>query len=144
MRKIKTLPAMKCEEGCGRCCGIVPATETEYQRVIRYAKEHDVNPQDQGITCPWYQENKCSVYAVRPIICRLFGHVEAMPCPQGHNVSIPEREAVRMIRSNGKCGRVLHEVLPGWNALFAARFAKATEAQAQEAIPPASRDPSIP
>ena len=112
MQKLKTFPPMKCDSGCGRCCGIVPVTETEFQRVARYAQEHALEPVDQGITCPWYQGDKCAVYDVRPLVCRMFGHVPQMECPKGYNVNIPERQAQRMILSNGQANRTLHEIMP--------------------------------
>ena len=27
------------------------------------------------------ERGRCSVYPVRPLVCRLFGHVEWLPCP---------------------------------------------------------------
>ncbi len=36
-----------------------------------------------GLTCTWLHEGRCSVYEVRPLICRLWGATEAMPCPFG-------------------------------------------------------------
>lgn len=35
---------------------------------------------------------RCTVYPVRPLVCRLFGHVEWLPCPIGR-VAPPERGA---------------------------------------------------
>jgi Fe-S-cluster containining protein len=112
MRKLKLLPPMRCDDGCGECCGLVPATETEFQRIGRYATEHGIQPVDQAETCPWFQGGKCSVYPVRPLACRLFGHVPGMPCPKGYNTNIPERDAHRMVRANGMSSRILHEALP--------------------------------
>lgn len=111
MKKIKTLPAMACEK-CGECCGLVPVTETEWQRVARYAKNHGVTPVDQGVTCPWFQGGACAVYPVRPLPCRLFGHAIGMPCPHGHNVNLSDRDVHRMMRANGKPTRLLHDIIP--------------------------------
>lgn len=111
MRKLKVLPPMNCDPGCGECCGPVPVTETEFQRVRRFIAERDIKPVDQGITCPLYLEGGCSVYEVRPLPCRLFGHVEKMACSRGHNVNVDERQVHRMISANGVPSRLLHEVL---------------------------------
>jgi Fe-S-cluster containining protein len=108
---------MQCDDGCGECCGLVPATETEFRRIERYIKEHDITPiATTNGTCPLYQGGKCTVYPVRPLICQLFGHSEhkMMQCFRGYNVNIPEREVQRMITANGKATRVLHELLPGF------------------------------
>lgn len=107
------LPVMKCDEGCGDCCGPVPVTHSEYDRVIEYAQKHSITPMKQGITCPFYQEGKCKVYEVRPLICVVFGHSERLVCSKGYNKNIPERKIRRAIMKNGECVKHLHDVLPG-------------------------------
>ncbi len=111
---------MQCDDGCGECCGIVPVTHTEFNRIERYAKENGIVPQkheDYG-TCPMYQNGKCTVYPVRPLICRVFGHAEDLPCPRGYNTNVPQEEVNRMILANGTSTRVIHEILPGFKEDF--------------------------
>lgn len=105
---------MQCDDGCGDCCGLVPVTETEYKRVERYIKENDIVPQDNDDQCPFFQQGKCVVYPVRPLICQLFGHSEdpLMTCPHGYNVNVPEREVHRMLAGNGQATKTLHEFVP--------------------------------
>jgi len=103
-------PPMRCDDGCGDCCGPVPATAAEFQRVLAYIRERDIKPKDQGITCPLYLDGKCSVYPVRPLICRAFGHVEGMVCSRGHNTNVP-REVDTKIVANGRVEHLLHDVL---------------------------------
>ncbi|MFA4971564.1 MAG: YkgJ family cysteine cluster protein [bacterium] len=112
MKKLKVLPPMTCDPGCGDCCGIVPVTETEFQRVARYAREHAVEPLRQRITCPWFQQGSCAVYPARPLPCRLFGHTPGLACPRGHSAFVWEREIQRMMRANGKPVKLLHDVFP--------------------------------
>lgn len=115
MRKLKVLPSMQCDDGCGACCGIIPVTETEFQRVSRYIKEHNITPVEyRDGACPLYQGGKCSIYPARPLICKLFGHSAdpLMQCVKGYNVNIPEREVVRMALGNGMATRTLHGLLP--------------------------------
>ena len=122
MRKLKVLPPMQCDEGCGDCCGMVPVTETEFQRVARYVREHGIVPvehtgrdgTEEIGTCPVFIGGKCSVYKVRPLICQVFGHVERLPCSRGYNVNVPQREVDRMLASNGEPTRLLHELIPGY------------------------------
>ena len=111
MKKSLMIPPMKCDSGCGDCCGPAPATETEYQKVLHVARVNKIVPKAQGETCPFYQEGSCKVYAARPLSCRLFGHVPAMTCSRGYNVNVPDAVARRLIFRNGMPRRVLHEAL---------------------------------
>jgi len=109
------LPKMKCDSGCGECCGIAPTTDKEFRRVEAFIQEHGVEVVDQGVTCPFYQGGKCVIYPVRPLACKLFGHALKLVCPRGYNTNIPERKVRRAIERGGRASRVLHELLgSGW------------------------------
>jgi Fe-S-cluster containining protein len=119
MKKLRVIPSMRCDEHCGECCGIVPVTETEFRRVERFVAENKIVPVEHADgTCPLYQNGQCTVYPVRPLVCKLFGHAPdpLMTCPRGYNVNMPERDVVRMLRANGPKAHVLHELLPQWVA----------------------------
>ena len=121
MRKLKVLPPMRCDEGCGDCCGIVPVTETEYQRIARYVQAHGIEPiahEGNFQQCPVYIDGTCAVYPVRPLICQVFGHGEDLSCSRGYNVNVPARDIDRMIRGNGTVSRLLHELIPGLREEF--------------------------
>ena len=121
MRKLKVLPAMACDDGCGDCCGPVPVTESEYRAVERFVQKHAIAPAlDSGTTCPFFISGTCAIYTVRPLPCRVFGHVPRLTCSRGHNVNVDERQVHRMIASNGRPVRFLHELVPnGLDTLIA-------------------------
>lgn len=104
-------PPMRCDDGCGECCGPAPATQAEFDRVVAYVLEHKITPKDQGITCPLYLDGKCSVYEVRPLICRAFGHAEGLSCSRGYNTNVPTEVVDARLRANGEGVTLLHEVL---------------------------------
>jgi Fe-S-cluster containining protein len=120
VKKLKVIPQMRCDAGCGECCGVVPATDVEFQRIQRFVGEHGVAPAPSlDGTCPFFQGGTCAIYAVRPLICRLFGHAAdpLMTCPRGYNVNVAEAEIVHRLRANGPTTHVLHELAPNWKQI---------------------------
>ena len=109
------LPTFKCKEGCFDCCGLVVISRLEYTRCIQASgrsakdvKQQMQNNLKQGIyTCPLLdtETGRCSVYAVRPAICRLFGVVKGeILCPHGY---APENSA---LLSNEQSREILRKV----------------------------------
>jgi ferredoxin len=88
-------------DACGtRCTEGVPMLETEFEAVRRFlagpegAEARRVELQEKRVPIPGAEEfhymacrfrdverARCSIYPVRPLVCRLFGHVEWLPCP---------------------------------------------------------------
>jgi hypothetical protein len=99
---LSALPTFRCKEGCFDCCGPVVISRLEYMRCIeasgRSAKDIRRQMQDnlkRGVyTCPLLdaETKRCTVYVVRPAICRLFGVVRGeLVCPHGYG---PESSAL--------------------------------------------------
>lgn len=111
------IPPMRCDTGCGECCGVVPATKAEFNRIKNYVTQKGIIPLDQGVTCPFYQEGECKVYKVRPLICQLYGHMKEprMTCPRGYNTNIPLHVGERLLVQNGESEHLLHELVPGFD-----------------------------
>lgn len=70
----------KCSN-CGQCCSdFLPLSSEEVKRLKKYIKEHGIQEQRHNflngvdVTCPFRDEanRKCTVYEVRPAICRQF------------------------------------------------------------------------
>ena len=77
----------KCS-GCGGCCSnYLPMTENEVRTIKRYVKKFNIKPQKHlgvpmanptviDLTCPFMDDtkrnDKCTIYEVRPAICRYF------------------------------------------------------------------------
>lgn len=80
----RSIPSFVCKEGCSDCCGPVPVTPWEAQRLGIAGQM--VTPFDpKTLKCGFLQDGKCSVYDRRPFLCRLFGTVDnpRMACPHG-------------------------------------------------------------
>jgi Fe-S-cluster containining protein len=106
------LPPMKCDKDCGDCCGIAPCNEAEFKAIGEYIKKNRVVPQNNGLTCPFYQKGTCQIYPVRPVICQLFGHVPNMICSKGYNVNVtPEKIAAIHKQYDFSMDRTTHDFL---------------------------------
>ena len=91
---------LPCEECGGQCCGFMPATEAEFQRIVA------AHPLPDGAAairfptrlmgmgrvvmmpgggCPYLRaDRRCSIYADRPQTCRDYGLIAGMPCMYLH------------------------------------------------------------
>lgn len=117
---LSEIPAFQCKEGCFDCCGPVELSRLEYMRCIRASGRtaEDVRRQmqsnlKQGIyTCPLLdpETKKCTVYEVRPAICRLFGAVKGeLLCPHGYapesSTLLSDKQAREILRKVEELGK---------------------------------------
>lgn len=89
-----------CDECGARCTAGVPMLEPEFIAVREFLASPEgedarrIERLDKEVPYPGAEEfhytacrfrdverGRCSVYPVRPLICRLFGHVDWLPCP---------------------------------------------------------------
>lgn len=80
------LPSLECMGLCEQSCGEhVDASQVERRRLLRAGVDLDAVTEDGS--CPALSRvfgvGRCSVHAIRPMICRLWGLSDAMPCPHG-------------------------------------------------------------
>lgn len=84
-----------CPPGCGACCGPVPVGAVEARRAGLRPGLTDVRP--GTMDCEHLDgEKRCGVYDERPVICRLMGATDRLPCPIGllpEAGHMPAREA---------------------------------------------------
>lgn len=101
------IPSINCKQLCGKTnCGPVRCTKIENRNIEDATGRGLQFPfvQINDLTCPHLENGKdCSIYPVRPLICRLFGVVDVkeMRCPHG---CVPEKwmthdEANAMMRA---------------------------------------------
>lgn len=106
-------------DGCGlRCTVGVPMSREEYETVKAYvecapnreevvrvaAQEKTVELGDgvQVRMCRFrdMERGRCAIYPARPLVCRLLGHVEWMPCPiEKVERIVPTDEALELMRT---------------------------------------------
>lgn len=83
-----SLPTGQCSH-CNRCCSEdVDVSFLEFLNIYRYIKKNDIYQElsERAIKyymkeyiyrgrCPFLIDNRCSIYPVRPLTCRNFGHL---------------------------------------------------------------------
>ena len=78
---LAALPKLNCQRKCQECCGPILMTRLEWKRICNHVG-HTPAPR-ADLTCPMLKDGLCSVYAIRPAICHLWGLVQRMACPHG-------------------------------------------------------------
>lgn len=76
------LPTVECKGLCHQACGLIVASPVEVESMETASGRPFTCSHD--LTCDYLtRENRCSVYAVRPMICRLYGVAEGLLCEHG-------------------------------------------------------------
>jgi hypothetical protein len=76
------IPSFKCVVGCHDCCGPITASSEEMARLPMKTEQEHQDALD-NLCCTYLGEKGCTVYAQRPLICRLFGTTPRLLCPNG-------------------------------------------------------------
>lgn len=104
------LPKMECKGECSSSCGPIDMSQIERKAIVEATGE-DVSFAPRTLTCTKLNFlGRCSIYDLRPMICRLWGISEAMKCPWG---CVPEGGHL----SDADSARFMHEVMRiggGW------------------------------
>jgi len=93
-----SLPSVECKGLCWTTCSFINITPVEEMNIeqatgkpvetilVPMLHGHGVTPMikpTEGDQCPYLQLRRCSIYAQRPLICRVFGAAEGLPCRHG-------------------------------------------------------------
>lgn len=85
-RIYRAIPTVECKGLCAEACGPIQMSPQEHQRIMDRGVDipdgFDLLANGKSV-CPALKDNRCTVYEDRPLICRLWGAVESMPCPFG-------------------------------------------------------------
>jgi Fe-S-cluster containining protein len=86
---------VECKGLCADACGPIGCTREEADR-MRQASGFGLTV-DATLTCGYLSKGRCSVYAVRPLVCRLYGAAAGLPCAFGCTPTITEQQAKDLI-----------------------------------------------
>jgi hypothetical protein len=78
------IPDFQCTAGCHACCedfGVPSRTPVEDERLKSFLAQHSIQQGNaRGRRCPYLNAAGCSIYPVRPLICRLYGTSPSYRC----------------------------------------------------------------
>jgi hypothetical protein len=101
-----TLPKLTCQGYCHDSCGPIDMSLRERQRIVQRARKPVECP--RGALCSMLDEQRrCSVYEIRPMVCRLWGLVRSMPCQYGCRPDgglLSDAEGVRLLVQSERLG----------------------------------------
>lgn len=89
-RIYRAVPAVDCRGLCADACGPIEMSTAERARIADRGVR--IPPAGEALTaiaegadasCPALADDRCTVYEDRPLVCRLWGAVQSMPCPHG-------------------------------------------------------------
>jgi hypothetical protein len=88
-RAYVSIPPVPCRPGCSDCCGPIMMTRLEWDRIaqrIGHAPEGDTHAMlavaHATGDCSLLVDGRCSVYDIRPMVCRLYATGPAgLVCP---------------------------------------------------------------
>jgi len=89
-RIYRAVPTVACKGLCSESCGPIAMSADEHRRIADSGIDIPTPMQlleSDDPTCPALADGRCTVYGARPLICRLWGAVESMPCPHGCEVA---------------------------------------------------------
>lgn len=75
------VPHIQCRRLCADSCGPIGFSREERRLIVKRAGKAPRANAD--LTCNLLVDGSCSVYSLRPMICRLWGVVKAMECQWG-------------------------------------------------------------
>ena len=98
------IPEFDCKH-CHKCCGPIIWFKTEDILIKDYMKKHNIENvkwttdefQKNEMKCPFLKNDRCEIYQVRPIVCRLQGNIPDLPCIFNKNGYLSE-ESIKKIK----------------------------------------------
>lgn len=83
------LPNVACRGLCSEACGPILMSTLEATRMRKADRDNREPAVGEDLTCVYLTpRQRCAVYAVRPLICRVWGVVKRMSCMHG---CVPDR-----------------------------------------------------
>jgi Fe-S-cluster containining protein len=91
---------------CHKCCGPIIWFEPEELFIRDYLEKNKIKRivwtkeefEKNHMICPYIIDNKCIIYPVRPIVCRLQGNISELRCMSSNNCTLTSEIELNKIR----------------------------------------------
>ena len=91
---------------CHKCCGPIIWFEPEELLIKDYLEKNKIKRiiwtkeefRKNHMTCPYLIDDKCIIYPVRPIVCRLQGNISELRCMSSNNSTLTSEKELNKIR----------------------------------------------
>ena len=90
------IPFINCKGKCHNACTLIEMSDYEKSMIVeRVGYDPFITPEKveekikaktlthDCLSCPLLKNKRCSIYDIRPLICRLFGVAKGLRCPYG-------------------------------------------------------------
>jgi Fe-S-cluster containining protein len=102
-----TIPDFNCMH-CHNCCGPIIWYEPEDILIRDYMKKHNIQRiswtmgefKKNNMKCPYIKDDRCIIYPVRPIVCRLQGNISELKCKFSNKNQLVLKEKLEKLRKD--------------------------------------------
>ena len=102
----KKIPNFDCKH-CHECCGPIVWFKSEEFLIKEYLQKNKLERitwtkkefENNNMKCPYLKDNRCVIYPVRPIVCRLQGNISELPCKFNKNKYLSIKQ-IQKIKKN--------------------------------------------
>ncbi len=99
------VPSFDCKH-CLQCSNPIWWFKPEEINIREYLKQHHMGYltfsfeefKRNQMRCPYLQGNRCTIYPVRPLVCRLQGTIKELPCPNIKKPLLTEAQYKKIIQ----------------------------------------------
>jgi Fe-S-cluster containining protein len=111
------IPDFECKH-CHECEGPIVWFLPEELLIRDYLKKHNMKYlkwtkeqfERNKSKCPYLKNDRCSIYPVRPIVCRLQGNISDLPCKNNKNGYISEKKLAEIKKDMEKLVKEMDSV----------------------------------
>jgi Fe-S-cluster containining protein len=99
------IPVFQCQH-CHKCCGPIIWFAPEEILIRNYLQKQKLKRivwskgefEKNHMKCPYLKNDRCLIYSVRPIVCRLQGNIPELRCMSTYNCDLMSQKHLKYIK----------------------------------------------